>query len=85
MVVDKCRLKVKVSIPENKDDEGYDRVIFQSSIDVNRLFNGIHTNYFTRAIMEGYLKAIEFELKFPFKKVRLKRGLRINLCLNFNF
>lgn len=69
-VVERCTVKLKIKMPESTLDQQYRREILTTSIDAEKAFKGIYGNYFTRSVMESYMKSADFELKYPFQKVR---------------
>lgn len=76
----KVWLTIKIDLPEDENDKNYRREYFKTSIDCEKLAKGIHGNYMIKGLAEQYLKHIDFELKFPMKKVIIKQRL-VNLKL----
>lgn len=66
----KAQIIFKISLPENDNDRSYSREFFKTSIDAVRIANGIQGNSILRSLAGSFLKAIDFEIKFPFKKVQ---------------
>lgn len=67
--IEKLTARFSVKLPENQKDEDYKRVFFRTSIDIEKFFKGIDGNYITKAIMGDFFTCIDFEPKFPLKKV----------------
>lgn len=74
--IEKLVVYLKFKIQENNRDEVYKKVFFNTVVDVNKLMSGIYSNYIAKSLLEGLQKSVDFELKFPFKKVS-------KLCLDF--
>lgn len=68
--IDEMKIYVKVLLPDK--DETYNNEILNSVIDVKKLLNGIQGNFLAKSIMENLVKSADFDLKFPFKKVRIE-------------
>lgn len=64
-------LYIKLNIPESPNDQKYQKVFFQTVCDIKKIINGTSTNFITRSIMEKFSTSVDFELKLPFKKVRI--------------
>lgn len=69
--VEKMVSTVKISVPENKKDKSFRKEVFKTSIDMDKLFNGVQGTYFAKVLLENYFTSINFEPKFPLKKVRI--------------
>lgn len=68
--LEKFKVEVIMKLPENEKDEKYKREFFRTSVDVAKFFNGVGgSNFIMKVIMETVLKSIDFEPKFPMKKV----------------
>lgn len=65
---DEMKIYVKVMLPDKSDT--YNVEILNSVIDCKKLLNGIQGNFLAKSIMENLMKSVDFDLKFPFKKVR---------------
>lgn len=69
--VKKLKIFTALNVPLYENDKDYQKEIFRASIDAEKMLKGIQKSYFTKVLMENYFKAIDFELKFPFKKVNI--------------
>lgn len=67
--VQKVKAIVNINMQENDEDQEYRRLFFKTTLDYEKLFNGVYGNYFSRALMANFFKSIDFEVKFPFRKV----------------
>lgn len=56
-------------IPADGNDKNYEKEFLRTSLDVQKFFNGVQGSFLTKNIMETFFKSIDFEPKFPFKKV----------------
>jgi len=61
-------VSLKIDTPEDKDDKKYQRELFRTSINGQKILGGINGNYFTKSIMENLQKSLGFEPTFPIKK-----------------
>lgn len=68
--VDRVLAYGRFNIPENTDDKYYKREILKTTVDIDKLFKGIATNFITKSIMKDLEGNLNFEPKFPLKKVR---------------
>lgn len=59
-----------MNMPDDKNDDEYKREFFKTSIDAQKILKGIYGNYVTESIMENFVKSINFDTKFPIKKVK---------------
>lgn len=59
----------RFNIPESSGDREYKKEVLQSVIDVDRLFRGVGTNFISKSVIEEFGKTMNFERKFPIKKV----------------
>lgn len=69
VVINKVIVKVSINIPEDNSDKNFRREFFRTSIDVEKIFDGIQGNFASRAFMENFYKSIDFEPKMPLEKV----------------
>lgn len=61
----------KVNLPEDKNDNLFKKEYFKTTIDLKRMSKMIKGNALMRYVAEHALKSLDFELKFPLKKVIL--------------
>lgn len=59
-----------INVPESENDMEYRREFFKASIDAEKILDGKFGSYVLKAIMENFIKSMEFDPKFPFKKVQ---------------
>lgn len=77
--VKKVLLYLSIKLPESSNDKQYKREFLKTSFDIEKLFNGIFSNFIGRAVMENFKSTANFELKFPFKPART---LRLICCVS---
>lgn len=59
---------VEIGLPDSREDTKYLRTLFRSSIDTRRFLDGIKGNLWLGFLLEPFIKAATFEVKFPFEK-----------------
>lgn len=64
-------ISVKINIPENENDKNYGREFFKTSINLAKLFSGVQSSFVAKLFMETLVGRIAFDLKLPFKQVKL--------------
>jgi ribosomal protein L6P/L9E len=57
------------SVPKNKNDRNYERVLISSSASVCKMLSGVTGDFVTKMIMKDLEKFIDFPLKCPLPKV----------------
>lgn len=57
---------IGVFIPSSKLDRVYEHVYFRSSFDICKRANGLTSNSFMRAFMDGFMKGADHVLGMPF-------------------
>lgn len=67
--IEKLTAMLKISFPEDKNDTECRKEYFRTSIDMAKVFSGYQGTVFLRAFMENFYNSIDFEPKFPLKKV----------------
>lgn len=65
------KVYMKTSMAADKNDKDYRIVLVNTVFDVTKLLNGIAANPFIKTILDNYLKAIDFEPKFPMHPVNM--------------
>lgn len=60
---------MNVRIPENSGDKEYKKDILRTSVDIQKFFEGAHSNILVRAFIKSILDAMNIEAKFPITKV----------------
>lgn len=68
--IEKLHAYVKFCVPENKDDKNFKIELLRTVVDIEKLFKGIATNFIAKSMIE-FGKVINFERKFPIKKVKV--------------
>lgn len=58
-----------VTIPENRDDKCFKKELLRTTVDIDKIFKGIATNFITKSIVNDWKANLNFEPKFPLKKV----------------
>lgn len=66
---EKIQISFKLTTPDDPNDESYRREFFRTSVDAQKLLNGLNGNYVTKTIMENVMKTLDVKPKFPVKKV----------------
>lgn len=66
--IEKLHAYVKFSVPESRDDKNFKRELLRTVVDIDKLFKGVATNFIAKSMIE-FGKGINFERKFPIKKV----------------
>lgn len=69
VVVQNFFISIRVSVPENENDEKYQREMFRGTFDGARLISQGYSSAVGRFMLESLFSFIDFELKTPFKKV----------------
>lgn len=69
-VIDRIVLYLRVNVPETSNDKDFKKELFRITIDIAKLFGDGYTNFVSKIILERLRDTIDFEPKFPFKKVR---------------
>lgn len=80
--VTKMLIYGRFNIPESSDDREYKKEVLQSVIDVDRLFKGVATNFIAKTVIDEFGKSMNFERKFPIKKVSC---FKVSYRMSLNF
>lgn len=72
--IERMILNFKVKVPANELDENYQKDFFQTTIDVEKFLKGVRGNYVINTFMGNFVKSLDFEPSFPFKKVKIERN-----------
>jgi hypothetical protein len=59
-------------MPEDKNDQEYQRQFFQTTIDLEKIFEGAKGSYVTKTLVDLVAINTDFELKFPMTPVCLQ-------------
>lgn len=59
-----------VRVPANEKDKNYQKEFYRTTIDFKKVLKGIQPSFVAKVIMENFQKAADFEVKFPFQKVK---------------
>lgn len=57
-------------LPESSDDNNYEKLYFRTKINGMKFLKGVRGNYLIALLVDMILKSLDFEFKFPLKKVR---------------
>jgi hypothetical protein len=68
--VDDITIFLKLAIPADDSDRKYSQEIMNTRVNCKSVLKGFNSNYVVKTFLDSVLKAIDFELKFPFKKVK---------------
>lgn len=60
-----------LKIPAYTGDVSYQKQVLKTTVDLIKVAKGVEANFMTKALMEKLRDSIDFDLKFPFKKVSL--------------
>lgn len=69
--VEKCQVTLKVNLPESEHDQSFKRDLFSSSFDLMKALNGPLGNVMMRVMLESFKKSMDFEARYPIKKVSI--------------
>lgn len=69
--IQKLMAFIVMKVPENDKDKNYQKEFFRTSIDFQKIFNGVQGSFISKILTESLFKHADFQLKFPFKKVKL--------------
>jgi len=67
--VTKFTVKFKLSIPKDKNDQNYEKVLLDSATNVCKMAKGIVGDFLVKMIMEDFSKFADFNITCPWKKV----------------
>lgn len=72
MQKDILQLKFYVSafLPENQNDNNYQKQLLHTVINADKLLSGIRSNFLGRAMLDYIFSCAEFPIELPVKKVR---------------
>jgi len=65
----KEQILLKLATQKDAVDQNYERVIFNTPVDICKISEGVRSNIITRVVMENFMKSFDHDLKCPFKKV----------------
>lgn len=68
--ISKMMIFFEFSIPKDKNDKNYEKVLIKSNVNACRMVNGIQGDFLTKMIMEDFKNFADFELKCPLPKVK---------------
>jgi len=67
--VAKFTVKFRLSVPKDKNDRNYEKVVLESATNICKMAKGIIGDFLVRMIMEDFSKFANFNISCPFKKV----------------
>lgn len=67
--VEKLLVYGRFNIPESSSDREYKKEVLTSVVDIDKIFKGIATNFVAKTVVEEFGKTMNFDRKFPIKKV----------------
>lgn len=73
---------LKIEIPENQSDADYQKVLIQTTFNVEKVFKGIFGSYAVKIIMSNINEALEGDLVFPLQPVNILIILDKNFFLS---
>lgn len=62
---------LEVLLPESATDKNYRRKLFSTTVNLQKLFNGVRGISILSALLDAMRKSASFEFKFPFETVRI--------------
>lgn len=68
----KILVEGKLYLPEDKNDENFQRLFFRTSVDVEKVLKNNYGNVIVQTVLENFLKSLTFVLSFPLKTVSSK-------------
>lgn len=68
-IVQKLIVFMTINVPESETDLEYRREFFKASVDAEKILDGKFGSFVVKAMMENFITSMEFNPKFPFKKV----------------
>lgn len=63
---------VTLKIPTNAHDRKYGKEVLRTTVDLEKFFQGAHSNFLVQAVMAGMTRSLNFVPKFPVKAVSLR-------------
>lgn len=69
VVVERLRLHLRIMLPEDTRDEEHRRQLFQTTVDLEKIVNGLNGSFLTKALMDNLLKTGQIP-SFPIPAVR---------------
>jgi hypothetical protein len=60
---------IALNIPKYEGDVNYQKQFFKTTFDAVKALNGVNGNFLTKTLFEKALESIDFQVKFPVKKV----------------
>jgi hypothetical protein len=67
--ISKMLIYGKIKVPENKDDQKFQKTIADTVIDFEKALKGVKANFFASKVVEEVLKSSNNDFNFPLKKV----------------
>lgn len=67
--IESLLVQMKLILPDDKDGEIYDRTYFAAAVDVSKFLKNMKGNALMRMVATQLMKSMDFEPKFPLKKV----------------
>lgn len=69
---------------ENINDTDCSKMIYKSSIEIDKILENTRGNMFVNSAMENMYKSLDFELKFPMRKVKFRCCVRLSIRHGFS-
>lgn len=63
--------EIALNMPESRNDRSFKRLFLRTAVDIEKFLKGNRGNFVVAMLLDQYLKCLDFELKFPLKKVKL--------------
>lgn len=69
-IMTSMKVYIRLCLPLTQSDSFFRREVIRTVCGVSKLLKGIYGNYLSKAIMEKLADLVDFELRFPAKKIR---------------
>jgi hypothetical protein len=75
--VSKITIFLTFSIGKDKNDKNYERTVLKTSISACKMMQGVVGDFVTKTMMHTLKDYVDFELKCPFKKVKIWHDFKL--------
>jgi len=69
--VEKLLITFSVNVANGPSDKMYQIELIKATFDANQIFKNVKGNIFFKSILNNFVKALDFDPKFPMKKVSM--------------
>lgn len=67
--IDNLLVQMRMFLPDDKNADNYNRMYFDAGVDVSKIAKSLKGNTLMRMVAAQLIESMDFELKFPWKKV----------------